>query len=552
MVRPVIQSARTGRNIDFKQAFVNSYDEINHIIRTGLVLEGDIEIGAVELKDATTDNRQNVGLDSAKFAAFVQSESLAQESTLQQIKDNQTNKTQSSKIVGPTGITAEVNSDGSLNSVIKTLGKDVGVQNPLSIDGDSVYIKDLDISQCTASGFTFDIGSGTEQEVIESIVSDVFVGKSNDSTDNPKTIYLQFNRPILTSSFGINSAPGKYFSNTKIVLGQGEHTWTAYDDSGDNTQHQIFLFPIKPVKFSSMEIIFHTTNEIGIGLLGIFKNIEVAARIQALKPDGTVADIQATTKGNLKYSLEEFDDALYTEPLPTAEFYLNVSKGLVPGHTFINKFGQNDDLNASTYEDVWENGGVYNYPADNTAPITKLIAHNSGDTEPIEVQGLDIDGNIVVQTKTLTGLTAVTLDTPLWRVFRLRNVGTSDLLDFVCAINDGDTIDYACINNGNNQTLMALYTIPAGKTGYLIQGTNNLSNVSRGVGASGKLWMRQFGSVFQLKKTFGVHSDGSGFIRIPIPIPARMLEKTDIKVSAIGSAAGVSINTTFDILLVDN
>jgi len=40
----------------------------------------DIEIGAVEIKDGTTDTRLTVGLDATKNAIFVQSESLAQES----------------------------------------------------------------------------------------------------------------------------------------------------------------------------------------------------------------------------------------------------------------------------------------------------------------------------------------------------------------------------------------------------------------------------------------------------------------------------------------
>ena len=236
----------------------------------------------------------------------------------------------------------------------------------------------------------------------------------------------------------------------------------------------------------------------------------------------------------------------------TPDFFLKIAMGKIEGTSIVNKFGQNSNLNSSTYSEIWDGGGTYVYSADNTAPITKLIAHDATDTEPIEVQGLDINGDLVVQTKTITGLTAVTLDTPLWRIFRLRNIGTSDLVSDVCAINDTDTQDYACINNGNNQTLMALYTIPAGYTGFLMAGTNNLSGVTRAVAASGRLMMRQYGSIFQLKKTFGVNSEGNSFIRLPNTLPAKIPEKTDIKVSAIGSANGVSINTTFDILLLKN
>jgi len=237
---------------------------------------------------------------------------------------------------------------------------------------------------------------------------------------------------------------------------------------------------------------------------------------------------------------------------PQKSWVQRVAEGEIEGYSYVNKFGQNDDLNSSTYEDIWDQGGTYVYPADGTAPIVKLIGHDAADTEPIEVQGLDINGDAVTQTKTLTGTTAVTLDTPLWRVFRLKNVGTSDLVDYVCAIDTGDTQDYACINNGNNQTLMALYTIPAGKTGYLYKGTNNLSSTTRGVSASGRLWMRPFGMVFQLKKTFGLDSNGSSFLQIVNAIPGAIPAKTDIRISAIARANGVTLNTTFDIVLKDD
>lgn len=47
---------------------------------------GDIEIGAVEIKDHDSNTRLDVELDSSKNSAFVQSESLAQELTLLGIK----------------------------------------------------------------------------------------------------------------------------------------------------------------------------------------------------------------------------------------------------------------------------------------------------------------------------------------------------------------------------------------------------------------------------------------------------------------------------------
>ena len=110
---------------------------------------------------------------------------------------------------------------------------------------------------------------------------------------------------------------------------------------------------------------------------------------------------------------------------------------------------------------------------------------------------------------------------------------------------------YAIIQIGNNQTLMALYTIPNGKTGYLLQGTNSLVTTNRAYSIDGRLTMRPYGGVFQLKKTFGLESDGTSYMVQHFPLPAKIGQKTDIRVSAISSATG-GVNTTFEILLIDN
>lgn len=231
---------------------------------------------------------------------------------------------------------------------------------------------------------------------------------------------------------------------------------------------------------------------------------------------------------------------------------LEVAKGNIPGASFISKFGQNEDIGTGAFEDIWDVGGTYTYPADGTAPITHIDSTDAGDTEPIEVQGLDIDGNLVTQTKTLTGTTLVELDTPLWRVFRMKNEGTTDLVGTVQAVNAGDTVIYAQINNGNNQTLMALYTIPAGKTGYLLQGGASIVGLIRAYSIDGHFYMRPFGGVFQLKHTFGAASDGTSTFQHTYPIPLPIAEKTDVRVRAVSSAAGGVLNATFDILLIDD
>ena len=74
--------------------------------------------------------------------------------------------------------------------------------------------------------------------------------------------------------------------------------------------------------------------------------------ITGKRTDGDFDNASLTNGNNLKISLEEFENTFYEEPLPVANFYLNVSKGLVPGHSVINKFGQNDAIGTGAYEDI--------------------------------------------------------------------------------------------------------------------------------------------------------------------------------------------------------
>jgi len=263
----------------------------------------------------------------------------------------------------------------------------------------------------------------------------------------------------------------------------------------------------------------------------------VKAVLTGEDPNGTFNLVQTTEDGNLSISDNSSG--------------LAIAKGDVTGHSNVSKFGQNSNI-STVYEDIWDVGGTYNYPANGTAPITYIDSDDALDTEPVEVQGLDITGALTVQTKTLTGTTPVELDTPLWRVFRMKNMGTSDFVGNVQAVNTADTVIYAQIQNGNNQTLMALYTIPLGKTGYLQQGTNSLIGSNRDYTISGKMMMRPYGGVFQLKRTFGLQSDGTSYMIMPFPVPGKVPALTDIKVSAMSSAAGGGLNTTFELILVDN
>ena len=161
----------------------------------------------------------------------------------------------------------------------------------------------------------------------------------------------------------------------------------------------------------------------------------------------------------------------------TSDFLLEVAKGNILGHTMINKFGENPDIDTATDpEDMWDAGGTY--PFSTSADIDQLSSSDDGDTQEITIIGLDENWEEVTQTKTLTGQTPVTLDTPLIRVYRAWNNGTSDFAGDIYLTTNGAALtlgvpDVASairmqVRNGNNQSLMCVYTVPAGKTAFVL------------------------------------------------------------------------------------
>jgi len=409
------------------------------------------------------------------------------------------------------------------------LGSDV--QHPTVGDASSIYSQDIDWDN---SDFTDWVGD--PEQLFKNPFSTSIV---NNTSNNPKQIILAFKRTGNALQIGFGENNGGDFSNLKVsLLGSGGATRGIYDDSTDNTLRTSRNAIFENELYNSLLIEFHTSSIVSLSNITIQKSKYNTTQIQGKDDNGSFHIVKTTPNGYLAISDNSSG--------------LAIAKGDVVGHSNISKFGQNAALNTSTYEDIWDGGGSYPYPADGTAPITHIYSTDNNDTEPIEIQCLDITGALTIQTKTLTGTTVVELDTPAWRVFRMKNEGTSDIVGVVHASDSGKVVSYAQIQNGNNQTLMALYTIPLGKTGYLQQGTNSIIGTNRGYSISGRMLMRPHGGVFQLKRTFGLSTDGTSFMIMPFPVPGKIPALTDIRVEAISSAAGGGLNTTFELVLVDD
>ncbi len=280
----------------------------------------------------------------------------------------------------------------------------------------------------------------------------------------------------------------------------------------------------------------------------------VKSVLTAEDPNGVFVNIQATDSDNLRVT--------------DAESGLAIAKGDVAGTTFVHKFGNAPDIDtADLFVDIWDGvdaalgtGKIANYTFSTTADIDSLSSSDNTDTQDIEVQGLDTNFDLVTQTITLTGQTRKALDTSLIRVFRMINRGSTDFAgDVYCYVNGSITLGVpdtaadvrAVVNNGNNQTLMAIYTVPNGKTGYM---RTFYSSMSKRQAATSVIHIlaRPDGEVFQLKHVTSIASTGTSHVQHFFEEPEVFAAKTDIIMRADTSANDTGVGAGFDIVLVDD
>ena len=235
------------------------------------------------------------------------------------------------------------------------------------------------------------------------------------------------------------------------------------------------------------------------------------------------------------------------------------SINLPAGFGQIHKFGAVPSMSQNTNGTIWdENDTVYPWAtidANGVLTVTVVEPNNEGSTstahdgDTVEIQGLDGDYNLQIETVTITGSSATTINN-FKRVFRARfeNGGSFDPNTKRILIKSGTTT-VAKILEDNGQTLMSVYTIPAGFTGYLMRLDVTAQGSATG---SFKLYARPGGvGSFQLKHAAEVNGVGGPY-QLEYPIPQSFPEKTDIDARMLTGSNNGTYTCTFDILLVDN
>ena len=233
--------------------------------------------------------------------------------------------------------------------------------------------------------------------------------------------------------------------------------------------------------------------------------------------------------------------------LITADWRVEVQKGNVAGHSWVNQSGRNPDIDTTT-ETIFGVGGIYTPPASAAVLTFAVNVLDSALGLTAFITGLSSGG--VIQTETLA-LNA-TVKTSALTYSSLQSVllsgATPPGFDITTTI--GATT-VSTIPVGSNASQLGYYHVPTGKTAYLTGLTTSSSNNSASSRQATLMHRSPSGSLFREIAGFGGHSNGA-ITDVDFAAPYIFLAGSVIRIDMVCGANNNIANCVMEILLVDN
>lgn len=226
---------------------------------------------------------------------------------------------------------------------------------------------------------------------------------------------------------------------------------------------------------------------------------------------------------------------------------LGIAKNQFQNITSIHKFGAVPAMSQNQTGTIWDvNDTNYPWSTWDTAGTVSIPAVNASDNgKSVVLVGLDSDYAEQEETVTVSSSGATASTNSFKRLFRayITNGSATNVADIVVQ-KGGTTV--ATIKAGKAQTLMAVYTIPAGKIGYMMK---SVATCQSGADATGDMFIRYFGQdSFRVGHSFEVAGTG-GKYEYDFTVPVKIPSKSDIDVRAKVRSNNARITAAFDIIL---
>lgn len=263
----------------------------------------------------------------------------------------------------------------------------------------------------------------------------------------------------------------------------------------------------------------------------------------------------------LRIYFNQLDQALRNAMAVQEPYELQVSKGQVVGASSLYKFARNPDIN-STEETIWEHGGNYVFPT--SAAVRYVSSSDANDTNggtganKVRVFGLDANYALIEEEVELAGQTQVATSLSYLRIYRAYVTLAGSGGTAAGTVYVADSGASAGVPTGNvyanlgtsNQTLLGVYTVPAGKTLYLDDVNFTAAISQANANATIKLNIRDFGS--NVFRTVVITELQSGTYIDKFEYPQPIYEKTDIEVRAVATSSNNPITVSWQGVLIDN
>jgi hypothetical protein len=247
------------------------------------------------------------------------------------------------------------------------------------------------------------------------------------------------------------------------------------------------------------------------------------------------------------------NDSLVVRP---SDRELEVSRGLILGHTSINKFGNNADIDAGT-EDIWATGGTWIAPT--AATTVAFVSSSTADTSAgtgartLTIEGLNGSYDQVSETLTMDGTTPVNTALSYFIIHRIlvatAGTGATNAGTITTSWTGGGTPVGPSVAIGKAQTQFAIYQVPAGYTGYIEQFGGGTQG---GTTCDLELFVKPFGGVFNLKSKIALNVTGTSNQDYDYKYPLKVLEKGTIKLTGTVVSNNTDVSGYFDLVIVSN
>jgi len=213
-------------------------------------------------------------------------------------------------------------------------------------------------------------------------------------------------------------------------------------------------------------------------------------------------------------------------------------------------------------EDIWDGGGDWVQPT--AARIHDIVSTSANDdgspagtgANTLRILGLDGSYNEISEDITLNGVTNVPTTNSYIMIHQMRVLtagSTNSNVGTITATAQVDGTITAQINPTENTTQMAIYQVPAGKTGFIVRGYFNINKSGGAATAADIIFQtKPLGEVFSNVLRRGMTTTGSSAVEILTSIPFLISEKSIIKARANVTANNTDASAGFDIILIDN